>query len=395
MLVGIGVSPDFAIGTLYDGVYKFALLAVPFFLFAGALVEKTSFSNVLIQHTLKWTTRIRGGVPLSGVIANEFFGAISGSSAAATGTVGKLLYPTISENQGESFSLGILTSAGALAIIMPPSITMILYGAVVNVSVGKLFITGIIPAIVVGAILGLYIIWRSRPVSEVAAGSEMIGDLRFSFKNVISVSCTYFLPVLILGGIYGGFFTPTESSAVAVFYVVLVSYVLLRELSLRVILTALSDTLVLTTQIFVVVAASMVFSQTLTMAQVPQQLASICEALSPSFFLVILNLTLLFTGMFFDPNSAVLVLAPLVAPIAQALGIDLIHLGLVFTVNIAIGMFTPPFGLNLFVSQAVFNKPLQTIVETLVPFWLLYLCALVIITFLPGIYMWVPNMLLK
>ena len=395
VLAVLDVPAGFVIATLYDGVYKFALLAVPFFILAGVLIERTSFSEKLIHYALKWSKGVRGGVPISGVIANEFFGTVSGSSAAATGTVGKILFPVIAESEGEPFALGLLTSAGALAIIMPPSITMVLYGAVVNVSVGKLFLTGIIPALIIGVILSGYIVWRAKPVPKQArklTAPEKVGP---SLRNTVAVISVFLLPVLVLGGIYGGIFTPTESAAVAVVYVVLIAFFILKEINFKLLLSSLSEGSRLTCQIFVLIAASSVFSQALTMAQVPQKLVNICEGLSPTMFLIVLNIVLIFVGMFFDPASAVLVLAPIVAPVARALGIDLIHLGIVFTVNMAIGMFTPPFGLNLFVSQAVFKKSLEEIARSLTPFWVWYFIALAIITFIPALYMWVPNILLK
>jgi C4-dicarboxylate transporter, DctM subunit len=396
VLWAIGVPLSFVTPTLYDGVFKFVLLAVPFFLFAGALIEKTAFSKELIRYTISWTKRIPGGIALSGVLANEFFGAVSGSSPAATGTVGRLLFPVISEAEGESFALGLLTSCGALAIIMPPSITMILYGAVTNTSVGKLFIAGIIPAFIVGGFLTAYCVSHSRPAHRTRKREDAVGTQEsvLCAKKVLSICAVLFLPVLVLGGIYAGIYTPTESAAIAVCYVAGVSRFLLKDLNLSAVWSALTEALKLTAQIFVVVAAASVFSQALTMAQVPQQLIKLCTGLSPYTFLIILNVLLLFVGMFFDPASAVLVLSPIVAPIADNLGIDLIHLGIVITVNIAIGMFTPPFGLNLFVSQAVFNKPLERIVRTLPPFIGLYLLALSIITFLPRLYMWLPKMVM-
>jgi C4-dicarboxylate transporter DctM subunit len=391
-----GVPLSFVTPTLYDGVFKFVLLAVPFFLFAGALIEKTAFSRELIRYTISWTKRIRGGTALSGVLANEFFGAVSGSSPAATGTVGRLLFPVISEAEGESFALGLLTSGGTLAIIMPPSITMILYGAVTNTSVGKLFIAGIIPALIVGGFLTAYCVKHSRPARRTRKQEDAVETQASGFyvKKFLSICAVLFLPVLVLGGIYAGIYTPTESAAIAVCYVAGVSRFLLKDLNLSAVWSALIEALKLSAQIFVVVAAASVFSQALTMAQVPQQLVKLCTGLSPYAFLIILNVLLLFVGMFFDPASAVLVLSPIVAPIADNLGIDLIHLGIVITVNIAIGMFTPPFGLNLFVSQAVFNRPLERIVRTLPPFIALYLLALIIITFLPRLYMWLPKMVM-
>ncbi len=372
---------------LYDSVAKFTLTAVPFFLLAGAILDNTSMAKRLIHWLFSVISPVRGGIPLVGVVANEFFGAISGSSAAATGTVGKILHPEIAKVKNESFAIGLLTSAGALAIIMPPSITMILYGATASVSVGDLFLTGIFPAAVIGVLLGGFIVYSSKK-----AGPEN----KFSLKAVLVTGKAAFwviiLPVIILGGIYGGIFTPTESAAVAAIYAFIVAVFIYREMGVRSLFSAIKDTSLLTTQIFIIIAASVVFSQALTLAHVPQQLIELTANLPPWAFLLFLNIVLLAVGMFFDPTSAVLVLTPLLVPVALHMGVDLIHLGMIMTVNLAIGMFTPPVGMNLFVAQGVFKKPMAYIINSLKPFWIWYLGALLIITYFPQLYMWIPEL---
>lgn len=381
----LGMDLSSVVLVLYDSVAKFTLAAVPFFLLAGAILESTSLSKRLVDWLFSMVRNIRGGVPLTGILANEFFGAISGSSAAATGTVGKILYPEISKVESESFALGLLTSSGALAIIMPPSITMILYGSTATVSVGTLFLTGIVPAIIIGVFVGGFVVWRSKrmPIEE-----------RFSFKKFFLKTKNAFwvilLPVVVLGGIYGGLFTPTEAAAVSAVYALIVVVLIYREMGLRTFYHSLRDSLILTTQIFIVIAASGVFSQALTFAQVPQQLVGLTADLSPLTFILILNVFLILVGMFFDPTSAVLVLTPLLVPICQTLGIDLIHMGMIMVVNLAIGMFTPPFGLNLFVSQGVFHKSMGEVVKSLGPFWIWYFLSLAVVSYLPQLYMWIP-----
>jgi C4-dicarboxylate transporter DctM subunit len=373
---------------LYDSVARFTLVAVPFFLLAGALTETSTLAKRLVEWLFSIVRHVRGGVPITGVLANEFFGAISGSSAAATGTVGKIMFPEIKKVEGEAFALGLLTSCGALAIIMPPSITMILYGSAASVSTGTLFLAGIVPAILIGALISIYIVWRSKKVDK---------EHRFSFKEFILRTKNAFwillLPVIILGGIYGGLFTPTEAASVAAMYAFIIATLIYKELGLRSIFGALKDSLVLNTQIFIIIASSAVFSQALTFAQVPQKLLALTSDLSPFIFLLIVNLILLLVGMFFDPTSAVLVITPLLVPICNLLGIDLIQLGLIMTVNLAIGMFTPPFGLNLFVSQGVFKKSMSEVVSSLKPFWIPYFLALAIITYIPQIYLWIPKLM--
>lgn len=374
---------------LYDSVAKFTLAAVPFFLLAGAILQNTSMGRRLVDWMFSLVGSLRGGLPLTGLFANEFFGAISGSSAAATATVGKILHPKISKTNGESFSLGLLTSAGAIAVIMPPSITMILYGASASVSVGKLFITGIIPAMIVGIVLGCYIIWKS--------GRSKVSSIKFSVSNAIHSTRKAFwvilFPIIILGGIYTGWFTPTESAAVSAVYAMIVAILIYKDMGLNTFFDSVKGSLELTMQIFIVIASSAVFSQALTFAQVPQQLVQMTDNMPTWMFFIAINILLILVGMFFDPTSAVLVLTPLLVPIAQNLEIDLIHLGMIMTMNIAIGMFSPPFGLNLFVSQGVFNKPIHVIVKSLGPFWIWYLISLVIITYFPQLYMWLPELM--
>ncbi|ALS22367.1 MULTISPECIES: TRAP transporter large permease [Paenibacillus] len=373
---------------LFDSVFKFTLAAVPFFLLAGALMETSSMAKRMVNWLFYLVSRYRGGAPLTGVLASEFFATISGSSAASTATVGKILYPEISKASGESFALGLLTSCGALAVVMPPSITMILYGATASISTGALFLTGIVPALLIGGLISFYIIWRSNKVETAE---------RFSFKEFMLRTKNAFwiliLPAVILGGIYGGLFTPTEAASVAAVYATVVAIFIYREMGLRTFFGAIKDAMMLNTQIFIIIASSTVFSQALTFAQVPQKLTALTSDLSPVVFILIINLFLLLVGMFFDPTSAVLVITPLLVPICNALGIDLIQMGLIMTVNLAIGMFTPPFGLNLFVSQGVFKKSMAEVVASLKPFWVWYLLSLAIISYIPQLYMWLPDLM--
>ncbi|RSK55134.1 TRAP transporter large permease [Bacillus canaveralius] len=379
---------------LYDSVARFTLAAVPFFLLTGAILENSTMGERLVEWMYRVVGKIRGGLPLTGILANEFFGAISGSSAAATATVGKILHPKISKVESESFSIGLLTSAGALSVIMPPSITMILYGATASISISDLFLTGIVPALIVGVVIGGFIIVRSKGElevdAEVAAAAEAtyLQNLGRATKNAFWV---ILFPLIILGGIYSGWFTPTEAAAFSAIYALMVAVFIYRDMGFKSLFQSVKSSLELTMQIFIVIAASAVFSQAMTFAQIPQQLVALTEDMPAFYFLIVLNILLILVGMFFDPTSAILVLTPLIVPIAQNLGIDLIHLGLIMTMNIAIGMFTPPFGLNLFVSQGVFQKPMHEIVNSLRPFWVWYGLCLLIVTYWPQLFMWIPE----
>jgi C4-dicarboxylate transporter DctM subunit len=296
------------------------------------------------------------------------------------------MYPAVVKTNGERFSLGLFTSAGALAIIMPPSINMILFATATNISIGALFLTGIVPALILGACLTIYIFLVSpRP------DPSQRFDLKLAVRKTIEGLSALSMPVVILGGIYTGVFTPTEAGAVSAVYAFILPVLLYREMGWAEILSSIKDTTKLSAQIFILIASSTVFSQALTVARVPDALVSLMGGLAPFWFLMILNGILLVVGCFFDPTSAVLVLAPVMTPIARALGIDLLHLGIVFTVNLAIGMFTPPFGLNLFVMQSIFKKRLEELAVAVPPFFVVFFIALMIITYFPELYLWLPR----
>lgn len=386
LVIAYHIPVDMVVIGLYDGVAKFTLLAVPLFIFAGALMDNSSISRRLVGCATPWLVRVRGGVPIAGILANEFFGAISGSAPAAAATIGRVMYPAVCETNGEKFALGLFTSAGALAIVMPPSINMILFATATNVSIGALFLAGIIPALIIGSCLVLYILFASPRPKEI-----QLFDLKTAVHKTVEGLPALSFPVVILGGIYTGIFTPTEAAAVSSVYAYLLPALLYREMGWKEITNSIKETTKLTSQIFILIAASTVFSQALTVARVPEMLTRLMGGLGPFWFLVGLNLILLIVGCFFDPTSAVLVLAPVMAPIAQTLGIDLLHLGIVFTVNLAIGMFTPPFGLNLFVIQSIFKKPLEEIAKSVPPFFVVFLIALIIITYFPHLYLWIPQ----
>lgn len=382
ILLGMyGLPLDMVVTSMFDGCGKFSLTAVPFFLLAGCLMEKGSIASRLVDSLSPWLVRARGGITVTAVVANEIFGAMSGSAPAAAGTIGKAMFPAVSKENGEDFALGLFASCGALAIIMPPSINMIIFATATSCSVGELFKAGVIPALIIGLLLSIYIVIKSKSPAD-----DMRFSLKYALKMVWKGIPALILPVIVLGGIYGGLFTPTEAGAVSAVYVFIISAVVLRELSWGKIWSALKETTKLTGQIFILIAASTVFSQALTIAQIPTLLVGLLDGLSPIVFLLILNVLLLIVGCFFDPTSAVLILAPIVAPIAANLGIGIIHLGIVFVVNLSIGMFTPPFGLNLYVIQSIFKRPMERIAKALVPFFALYIIALLILTYIPQLY---------
>lgn len=390
-----GVSMEVVVQGLSGTINKLVLLAVPGFIFAGGVMGEGGMSARLIAWISALIGRVPGGMALTTVSAAELFGAISGSSSATVAALGKILYPALlKEGYGERFSLGLITSSGAIAIIIPPSITMILFAVMSNASLGKLYLAGFLPGIVVGICAGVYCVWYALK-HKITSGRTW--DLKEIVRTTREVFWTLGAPVVIFGGIYGGFMTPTEASMAVSVYAVIVSVFIYRELTWRAIWGITRDTALLSAKVFIIVAASGVFSWILTAEAVPQKMVAVIEAweLTPVMVLLMLNVVLLIVGMFMDPNSAIILFTPLLWPIAQHAGVDLIHFGIIFTVNLAVGMFSPPFGLNIFISCSIFNVSSSRVVSGLWPFFVAYGVALAIVTYVPWLSLVLPNLLMK
>jgi C4-dicarboxylate transporter DctM subunit len=287
----------------------------------------------------------------------------------------------------------LITSSGAIAIIIPPSITMILFSVMTNASVGRLFLAGVLPGIVVGLCLAVYCVWyavRQRITSgRVWSLTEIVRTSR-------EVVWTLGAPVVIFVGIYGGFMTPTEAAMVVSVYAVVISVYVYRELSWTDIWSITRETARLSAKVFIIVAAAGVFSWILSADAVPQKIVGAVDQmqLSPVMILLMMNVVLLIVGMLIDPNSAVILFTPLLWPVAQHAGVDLIHFGIIYTVNLAIGMFSPPFGLNIFVSCSIFKVSSSRVVSGLLPFFIAYLVALAIVTYWPTLSLYLPNLVM-
>ena len=369
--------------TMFGSLDKVSLLAVPFFIFAGEILSHGGLSQRLIAWVQSLLGGVRGSLALTTVGTCEFFGAISGSSPATVAAIGRTMYPALrSGGYDERFTLGLLTSGGAIASIIPPSILMILYGAAAEQSVARLFIGGFLPGILIGLLMAVYIVYYAR--RRTLAATE-----RFSWARLGATThrgiWALLAPVIILGSIYGGICTPTETAGIACVYGVIVTRFIYREITWRRLFELAMSSAYLTAQIMIIVGAAGVFSWLLTVSGVPQAVVRFIEEMqiTPAMLLLAINILLLIVGCFIDPSSAVLVLTPLLVPIVRHAGVDLIHFGIIVTVNLSIGMFTPPFGLNIFVSQSMFKAPMSRIVAGVLPFLLLQLIALMIITYVP------------
>lgn len=379
---------------LFGSVNAFALLAVPFFIYAGELMGRGSVAHRLVDFVQSGVGSVRGSLGVTTVGTAAIFGAISGVSAACVATVGKVMYPAMRRaGYPETFAAGLVTAVGAIDIIIPPSIPMIVYGAAAEESVPRLYAAGVFPGLVLAAMLSVYVIWRAHR-SGFGAGEPFRFHtlLRSTGRGVWALGA----PVIILGGIYGGLFSPTEAAAVASVYAAVVTRFVFRELSWRDIFEAAGSTALFTAQILIIVACAGVFAWVLTVNQVPALLVSWLKAIevTPWMLLLAINVLLLLVGCFLDPLSAILLLSPLLVPMVRSMGIDSVHFGIVVTVNLAIGLFHPPFGINIFVAQSVLGINLNAIYRGILPFLVIYLLALALITYVPSIALAGPRLLM-
>lgn len=393
LLAGSAVTVIFVSGlptaalhqTLFGALDSFALLSVPFFIFAGELMGRGSVAKRIVDIVQAMVGSVRGTLPLTTVGTSAIFGAMSGASAATVATVGQLMLPPLKERgYPDRFRAGLITAVGAIDIIIPPSVPLIIYAAAASESVPKLYAAGVIPGLVIAAILGLYVVWVARRLG-ISDGHP------FSAKALLQALArggwAMGAPVIILGGIYGGFVSPTESAALACVYAALVARYAYRDMGWNEVVGCAARTVTLTAQILLIVACANVFGWLLTVNQIPFALVELVQGwnLSPWMILLALNIVFLVVGCFVDPLSAILVLTPLLMPLVKAAGIDPVHFGIVITTNLAIGMFHPPFGLNIFVTQSLFRFPLAVIYKGIVPFIYLYLLALALITYIPSL----------
>lgn len=368
---------------MFSSIDKFALLAVPFFIFAGDLMGRGGVSRRIIRWVTSLLGGIRGALPFTALGTTVIFSAVSGSTAATVAAVGGLTYDKMREaGYSDRFSSGLLVSAAAMDNLIPPSVGFILYGISSDTSIVRLFAAGILPGLVLAFFFGAYIWWYA------GRGHEGRGQ-PFSLKEFVAASrdgiWSIAAPVAVLGGIYSGMFSATEAAGIACIYALVVVGLVYREMGWRDIFASASRSMYLTAQVFVIVAVAGVYSWLLTVNGVPQALAGAVTGLDVPAWAVLLAITLLLlaVGCVLDTASSILVFTPLLLPLVTAMGMNPIHFGVVLVMNLSIGTFTPPFGVNLFVGQAVFRLPLRTLYAGVAPFIVVAIGALLVVTYVP------------
>jgi C4-dicarboxylate transporter, DctM subunit len=370
---------------LFGGLDNFPLLAVPLFIFAGEIMGRGGIARRLVEWVLSVVGGVRGSLALATVASSELFGSMSGSSVGCVAAIGRLMIPELTRRGYTTvFAGSLIASCGAIATIIPPSITMIIYGVAAQESVPKLFLAGIVPGLLIGILVSIYLL--------VYAHIELVpltASLRW--RNIVTSTgdavWALFAPVVILGGIYGGVFTPTEAAGVACIYAILVARFIYGEMTWRDVWLTAMDSARVIAQILIIVSAAGAYSWVVTTSGFPAKLVDAIAGLHVQtwMLLLIINLVLLLVGTVLEPPAAILILTPLLIPVITQAGVDRIHFGIICTVNLAVGMFIPPFGLNLFATHALFGIPLGKLYRGVQPFIAIYLLALALITYIPAI----------
>ena len=387
-IIGIKVSNAhmlISVKEMFDSINKFPLAAIPFFILAGNLMETGGISRRLVEFAKSLVGGVQGGLPMTCVLTCMIFAAVSGSSVATTFAIGAILIPAlIKHGYPTSYAAALQATSAELGVIIPPSIPMILYGVSAEVSIGELFIAGFGPGLLIGvALMAFCWVW-----CKVKGWGKNDGDGRLPLGRAFTqAGWALLMPVIILGGIYGGVFTPTEASAVAVFYALVVGMLIYREIGVRDLYGILRKSVMSSAVIMFIIANAGLFAFLITRAGVPEAIGLWLQEVlkSPAMFLLGVNLALFVIGMFIETSASIIVLAPILAPVAMHFGIDPVHFGLIMVVNLALGMITPPFGVNLFAACTVARISLDRIIGHLIPFVLVVLACLLVITYVPGL----------
>ncbi len=387
-LVGIQVSNVnmlVAVKEMFSSINKFPLAAIPFFILAGNIMESGGISRRLVEFGKSIVGGVQGGLPMTCVLTCMIFAAVSGSSVATTFAIGAILIPAlVRHGYPPPYAAALQATSAELGVIIPPSIPMILYGVSAEVSIGELFIAGIGPGLLIGASLMLFVyLW-----CKFKGWGRNDGAGRLSLgRATLQAGWALLMPVIILGGIYGGIFTPTEASAVAVFYALFVGMAVYGEIGPADLLAILKRSVVSSSVIMFIIANAGLFAYLITRAGVPDAIGLWLKDVlrEPYLFLLGVNAALFLIGMFIETSAAIIVLGPILAPVAVFFGIDAVHFGIVMVVNLALGMITPPFGVNLFAACTVARLSLDRIITQLVPFVLVVLGCLMVITYFPAV----------
>ena len=376
---------------LFETSEHYTLMAIPFFVLAGNLMSTGGVAKRMVRFAIAAVGHLRGGLAIASVLACMLFAAVSGSSPATVVAIGSIVISGMLKNgYTKEFAAGVICNAGTLGILIPPSIVMVVYAAVTEVSVGRMFMAGVVPGILLGLMLMAAVWWRAGKLQLTPPPKASLSEV---FTALVDSFWGLALLVIIMGGIYGGIFTPTEAAAVSAVYALFIAVFIYKDLTFKDLPKVFLESSKTTVMLMFIVANALLFAHVLTTERIPQAIAeSIVQiGMEPWMFLLVVNVLLLIAGNFMEPTGIILILAPILFPIATELGIDPIHLGIIMVVNMEIGMVTPPVGLNLFVTSGVTGMNLMQVTRAALPWLAVLLVFLLMVTYIPVISLGLPN----
>jgi len=380
---------------LFSKLDKYALMAIPMFILAGNILSKGGSAKRIVDFAKAFVGHLPGGLPIAAIFASIIFAAVSGSSPATVAAIGSIMFGAITAaSYPKSYAVGTITASGSLGILIPPSIVMIIYGVTAEESIGKLFIAGIIPGLMIGLMLMAVTYFGAKKLGFKKTTPLSWKERWKKFKEAFWALMTI---VIIIGGIYGGIFTPTEAAAVSAIWALFIAVFIYKDITFKELKIVFLDSAKTSAMILFIIANASVFAYFLTLENIPQMLSDwvVNMHLGKIGFLIAVNILLLIAGNFMEPSSIIMIMVPLLLPVAKMLGINPIHFGVIITINMELGMLTPPVGLNLFVASGITGLPIKEVVKAVLPWFIVILIGLLLITYIPQISLFLPNLMIS
>jgi C4-dicarboxylate transporter DctM subunit len=393
LLLFTDISPIEVSAMMFTKIEHYSLMAIPMFILAGNLLSKGSAASRIIEFAKSIVGHLPGGLPISAIFASIIFAAVSGSSPATVVAIGSIMFGAIIQaGYPKKYAVGTIATAGSLGILIPPSIVLIVYGVTAEVSIGKLFMAGVVPGIMLGIMMMVV-----TYIGAVRLGFKRTQPQPFKerLKKMKDASWGLMTIVIVIGGIYGGIFTPTEAAAVAAVWAFFISVFIYKDIKIKEIFKVSLESAKTTAMIMFIIANAMIFAHFLTIENIPQMITEslISANVDKIMFLLLVNIILIIAGSFMEPSAIIMILVPLLLPVAVALGIDPIHFGIIITINMELGMVSPPVGLNLFVTSGLTGMSMKDVIIAAFPWTLTILAGLLLVTYIPDIALWLPNLM--
>jgi C4-dicarboxylate transporter DctM subunit len=393
MMLFTPISPIEISSMIFEKVEHYSLMAIPMFILAGNLLSKGSAAQRIIEFAKSIVGHLPGGLPISAIFASIIFAAVSGSSPATVVAIGSIMFGAIMQaGYPKKYAVGTIATAGSLGILIPPSIVLIVYGVTAEVSIGRLFMAGVVPGIMLGIMMMVV-----TYIGAVRLGFKRTEPQPFKVRLAKMKDASWGLMtiVIVIGGIYGGIFTPTEAAAVAAIWAFFISVFIYKDIKLAEFYTTALESAKTTAMIMFIIANAMLFAHFLTIENIPQGITEflIQANVDKYMFLLMVNILLIIAGSFMEPSAIIMIMVPLLLPVAVALGIDPIHFGIVITINMELGMVSPPVGLNLFVTSGLTGMSIKDVIVATLPWTMTILVGLLLVTYIPEIALWLPNLM--